>query len=131
MAVFVEDILRAEGSKDDVAVTITTEGEPWPCDSFVVRQAVKVIREAFSNAVRHGEADSVMVEFRYVPEQLVVRLVDDGKGFVEEGSSTPGHYGIVGMKERAALIDAKLEIASRKGEGTEVMLTIPSSPRQG
>jgi two-component system sensor histidine kinase UhpB len=56
----------------------------------------------------------------------VLSVADDGKGFVAEGRRSPtvGHYGLTGMRERAALIQGKIDIASEPGKGTTVKLKV-------
>jgi signal transduction histidine kinase len=57
---------------------------------------------------------------------LMLTVEDKGVGFVvDEGSSKAGHYGLLGMKERAAAIDGTLELASQSGKGTRVTLRVP------
>jgi len=51
---------------------------------------------------------------------------DDGSGFSESGNGQSGHYGLIGMKERASHIGAELELASAPGRGTTISVVLPN-----
>jgi len=51
---------------------------------------------------------------------------DDGSGFAENGNGASGHYGLIGMKERASHIGASLDLASAPGRGTTVSVVLPN-----
>jgi len=91
-----------------------------------------VAREAIRNAFHHAQANSIEVEIFY-RDNLRVRIRDDGKGIdpeiAKEGRS--GHYGIPGMRERAARIGGKLSVWSAPGAGTEIELSIPGTKAYG
>lgn len=88
--------------------------------------AYRVIQEALTNAVKHADASSVHVRVIDTYDKLEVRVSDDGRGF----SANPGDasFGIVGMRERAALISGTLKVTSSR-EGTTVQLTAPARRR--
>lgn len=86
---------------------------------------VRIVREAITNAVRHGGATSVSVELES-GAGLCLRVVDDGCGFEVDGP-TPSRsgFGLVSMRERAEQLGGRLIVASRPGEGTRVELVLP------
>jgi signal transduction histidine kinase len=90
-------------------------------------------REALANARRHSHASSIEIEIAHEDESLVVSIRDDGVGLSEETviADVPGHWGIRGMRERAASIDAHIEFRPRDGGGTEVRLTTPGTVAYG
>jgi signal transduction histidine kinase len=69
-----------------------------------------------------------------MPDTLRLAIKDDGAGFSREnGNVRPGHYGLIGMKERAAQIGAEFNLASEPGRGTTVSVRLPakiSAPKQ-
>ncbi|HYM51310.1 MAG TPA: GAF domain-containing sensor histidine kinase [Candidatus Limnocylindrales bacterium] len=88
----------------------------------------QILRESLSNVRKHAQARTVWVrlDLSSMPWTLSVR--DDGRGFEPDRTSNPaesGSYGLVGMRERAELLDASLEVSSRPGEGTTVTLIGP------
>ncbi|MCL6522419.1 MAG: sensor histidine kinase [Firmicutes bacterium] len=87
----------------------------------------RVVQEAVTNVLRHARARRVSVELHEEPELLYVRVQDDGRGFSPEQliGQPERSIGLAGMRERAALVDGRLEIRSRPGQGTTVELTIP------
>jgi signal transduction histidine kinase len=87
---------------------------------------VRIVQEAVSNAVKHAEARTVEVSLAYTSNALRVLIRDDGRGFSREQSSgEPGHYGIIGMKERALHIGAEFDLVSTPGAGTRISLVLP------
>ncbi|MFJ3894744.1 MULTISPECIES: HAMP domain-containing sensor histidine kinase [unclassified Streptomyces] len=86
----------------------------------------RVAQEALTNAARHAEADQVEVSLRHTDGTVVLTVVDDGRGtgVAREGA------GIRGMRERALLIGATLDVSSQPRTGTRVRLTVPVPRKQ-
>jgi two-component system sensor histidine kinase UhpB len=89
----------------------------------------RVAQEALTNALRHAGAREATVSLRLAGDAIVLAVCDDGRGLVERtgegGLRREG--GLRGMRERAMMIDAQLEIRSRSAGGTEIALTVPLS----
>ena len=83
-----------------------------------------IVREAVVNALRHTSG-AVVVRTEAGAKGFVLTVADEGRGFGAHVGGKPGHYGLQGMRERAALIGAKLELADAAG-GAHVTLTIPA-----
>jgi signal transduction histidine kinase len=107
----------------------------YRCDahawSFADERAEVVFRiaeEALRNVVRHAAASHVDVILRDCEDAMIeLTVADDGVGF-DAASPHPGHYGVVGMKEQALLIDAELSLTSKPGRGTIVRLRLRAGP---
>jgi signal transduction histidine kinase len=88
----------------------------------------RIVQEALSNVVKHAQAQHVEVRLNY-GDQLLVFIRDDGRGFEMpdrmDALSDQGHFGLIGMRERAELIGAQLAIQSMPGVGTTIALHIP------
>jgi signal transduction histidine kinase len=94
----------------------------FPAD--VEYNLVRIAQEAVSNSVKHSGARTVEVALDYTDQALHLSVKDDGSGFAENGKT--GHYGLIGMKERATHIGAEFELASTPGKGTLVSVVLPS-----
>jgi two-component system, NarL family, sensor histidine kinase UhpB len=84
----------------------------------------RVAQEALTNVVRHAHASRAELALERAPDRLILRVSDDGRGLDD---APAGAGGIRGMRERAALIRAKLSIEPRNEGGTEVALHVPLS----
>jgi NarL family two-component system sensor histidine kinase YdfH len=98
---------------------------PAACCEHVVR----VISEGLTNVARHAHASTVWILATSHEGLLTIEVCDNGVGFDPETiSAQMGEYGLLGMRERARLIQGQLEIASTKNEGTILRLRIPGQP---
>lgn len=86
----------------------------------------RIVQEALSNVARHAQAKAVTVTASFTEQELIVRVQDDGIGFAHPTQTSElaitGHYGILGMRERAEMIDAQLAIHSESGTTVELHL---------
>ncbi|MHB1500120.1 MAG: histidine kinase [Candidatus Dormibacteria bacterium] len=85
----------------------------------------RVIQEAVANSLHHGAPDLVRVEMVRSEGQLRVTVTDDGLGFEPSGAQRSGSFGITSMRERAVACGGTLELDSRPGGGTKVVLRVP------
>jgi signal transduction histidine kinase len=81
------------------------------------------------NAFLHAQATLIEVQIIYGIDDLRLHVRDDGDGIATNAdeAARPGHFGIKGMRERTQKIGAELDIWSRHGAGTEVLLRIPAA----
>ncbi|GMA51319.1 hypothetical protein GCM10025857_26760 [Alicyclobacillus contaminans] len=86
----------------------------------------RLIQEVFNNIHKHAQASEVRVSVTCQEQHLRVEIRDDGKGF-DPNCIPEGHYGIVGMRERAAYLGGCLEIESSPGNGTTFVIVVPVS----
>jgi signal transduction histidine kinase len=88
----------------------------------------RIAQEALTNAARHAEATQVSVTIRYTLEAVVLEIADNGAGFQVPRSpaefAPSGHFGLLGVHERAELIGAELSIMSSSGDGTRISVTL-------
>lgn len=83
----------------------------------------RIVQEALTNATKHGRAHHVAVELIEDDTRVRVTVRDDGVGF-EIGNKTDG-FGLLGMRERAELLEGTLNVTSSAGNGTRVQVTFP------
>jgi signal transduction histidine kinase len=86
------------------------------------QEFLRVAQEAIHNVKKHAGAQHLFVQLEYGPEVIALEVRDDGRGFAAERESSPGQYGLTGMRERAAAIGGTLEVTSEPGSGTTVRL---------
>jgi signal transduction histidine kinase len=106
---------------------VRVEGEPFTLPHPVQDEVFRIAQEAVQNALKHAAPRSIDVHLRWGAEALALAVRDDGRGFEPDGAAAapaPGHYGLLGLRERAAKIGGKLEIASGPGRGTAVELVV-------
>jgi signal transduction histidine kinase len=88
-----------------------------------------IVQEAIRNARKHAEAENVWLNLAHDEEHLLIAVEDDGRGFdpeeVRETQDESGRLGFLSMQERADLIDGQLDIQSKPGKGTKVVLSVP------
>jgi signal transduction histidine kinase len=125
VARIVEQLAPADASP----FRITVEGAVRELDPIVRDEVQMLTREALTNAYRHANASEIEAEIAYADDGLTVRIRDDGRGIddsvLREGR--PGHFGLIGMRERAKKIRARLGIWSKPGAGTEVEIHVPAA----
>jgi PAS domain S-box-containing protein len=85
---------------------------------------VRVAKEAIRNIELHSGARRVEISAKADAKALVLHIADDGIGF-EAKTERSGHYGLIGMREQAKLVDGSLNLASAPGRGATLTLTIP------
>ncbi|UMG94573.1 ATP-binding protein [Nocardioides sp. TF02-7] len=83
----------------------------------------RVAQEALTNVVRHAAATRVDLSLLHVGPDVVLEVTDDGRGLADDGDRTG--TGLLGMRDRAALVDAVVEVESAPGRGTTVRLRVP------
>ena len=93
-----------------------------PLSADVEYNLLCIAREAISNAVQHSGARTIEVALTWTGERLRLLVKDDGHGFDGNngGNRLTGHYGLIGMKERASLIGADFDLGSEPGCGTAI-----------
>ncbi|MBC9035175.1 hypothetical protein IAG41_22525 [Sphingomonas sp. JC676] len=123
----VENLVGTAGFDPPIPVRIVLEGKPRPVHPLISAEIGRIAGEALFNIARHAEANSVAVTISFGSQLLVVQIRDDGIGIAEEivaRGGKPGHYGLVGMRERVERIGGSFTIDSHPGKGTEVTVTL-------
>jgi signal transduction histidine kinase/ligand-binding sensor domain-containing protein len=116
---------------DDVTVTFRARGTPRHLPASVQTTALRVGREALFNAIKHAQPRSIDVVVTYHPRQLVLEVMDDGRGadpHVLGEAERSGHFGIAGIRERAQRSGGDVSIVTSPGRGMTVRLTVPAEP---
>ena len=91
----------------------------------IVEHADRMIGESLTNITRHAQANNVWLQVEQASGQIVIEVRDDGVGFDVETAVRTGHYGLLGMRERARLVNGTFVINSEAEKGTHLSLTLP------
>ena len=128
----IRDALRElQASHPGVAAGLEVHGAAAGLGAVLDEEIAEIAREAVRNAFRHAGASRVDVRLAYGAHQLALEVTDDGCGIedaVLRAGRREGHWGLVGMRERAARIAGQLQIDSSAGRGTKVALLVPLTP---
>src|SRR5206468_4326934 len=84
----------------------------------------RIFQETLTNVVRHAEATQVNIYLREEDEKLVLEVQDNGRGLTGRELSGPKSLGLLGMRERATMLDGEANIIGRQGKGTTVGVRI-------
>ncbi|MBH5320609.1 sensor histidine kinase [Paenibacillus sp. GSMTC-2017] len=91
----------------------------------------RMVQEAFSNVLKHANASYVSLEINYKQQVISLTIQDNGVGFmvgsVGKPTSRNSHFGLVGMRERVELIEGRMDIDSKIGQGTKIVIDIPTT----
>jgi signal transduction histidine kinase len=94
-------------------------------DPAVETALYRIVQESLTNVVKHAAARSVSIVLARKPDTVAIVIEDDGHGFDPERASEDG-FGLEGMRERAGLLEGKLQIESRAGAGTTIVAEVPA-----
>ncbi|MCT2537244.1 histidine kinase [Aquibacillus koreensis] len=84
----------------------------------------RLVQESVQNAVKHAEPASINVRLEVKPDNVMILIKDDGKGF-DVSEKKDKSFGLLGMRERVEMLDGKLVIRSAIGEGTSIFIQVP------
>ena len=114
--------------RTNIHVTLTITGEDILISEVQV-VVYRICQEGLNNIAKHAAASRVKIKLQYTAGKVDLHIQDNGRGF-DPNLSVPGHYGLSMMNERAETIGAKLEIMSRPGKGTAVILRWQETSKQ-
>lgn len=127
------DSIQSQSERFSQATGIACQLELMPeierLPEHISRHCTQIISEALTNTARHAQASQVTIRCGMQHKTLDLLISDNGKGFDTRQNGSAGHYGLLGMQERARLIGATFGIES-SAEGTKVHLRIDEVPRQ-
>ncbi len=116
-----------------ITLEFALAGGPRSLTPEVEEELERIAGEAAANAVRHGMPHRLFMSLVFQESGLSLMIRDDGQGFAPHNLPPGGgnwggrrHFGLVGMRERAARIGARFELSSAPGEGTSVLVVLPS-----
>jgi signal transduction histidine kinase len=116
----------AEGFSEQTGIRVEVESvlgeERLP--SEIETALYRIVQESLTNVVKHARAGSVSVFVTRKSGSVIAVIEDDGRGF-DAGAGRDEGLGLVGMEERVALLDGRLQIESSEGSGTTIVAEVP------
>jgi signal transduction histidine kinase len=110
--------------RSNINVEFRTSLEDINTSKDVATGIFRIYQESLTNVARHADAHKVVSELEVSDNNIRLTITDDGKGF-DARTSERKTLGILGMKERAAMLGGRLKIYSAPGKGTTVLITVP------
>jgi len=117
-----ERLVERFGRRNGIPADWAVEGESVPLLPVQANALYRIAEEALSNAERHAEASRLSVRLSYA-NGVTLSVQDDGLGF-EPAAVETDRYGLVGIRERAALVDGEVTVKSAPDEGTTLTVRI-------
>jgi signal transduction histidine kinase len=126
-----EMLARETGQATSISVEFQRQGAERRLDASIELALYRITQEALSNIAHHAQASRASLSITFTPQAVTMQVTDNGKGFDVPKNpaefAPSGHYGLLGLYERAELIGASLEIISAPGQGTQVNIKLPLS----
>ncbi|MDW8325301.1 MAG: GAF domain-containing sensor histidine kinase [Anaerolineales bacterium] len=107
---------------------VRVEGEPTRLPPDMEIGIYRIMQEALQNVSAHAHARRAEVAIGFSPEAVTLTITDDGQGFDLEAVQRDGHFGLLGMQERAGSLGGRLTIRTAPAQGTRVELFVPLYP---
>jgi PAS domain S-box-containing protein len=122
-------LLDQQGRRASVAVRFSAENMPEDLAPEIQTTCFRMAQEAITNALRHANPTRVDVDLRRDNGDLRLVIRDNGKGFdVKSAQAQAVGLGLIGIKERAALVGGRARIVSSSGKGTTIEVSLPLTP---
>jgi signal transduction histidine kinase len=128
LAPAIDWLARDLAARSGLRVRFHASGAEEPVDALVSTTLFRVAQEALTNVVRHAGASEVTIDLVGSPDALALIIRDDGKGLDPGAAEGPGALGILGMRERVALVKGTWRMRGRPGEGMTVEVEVPRTP---
>lgn len=120
------DVVARWSALHDVAVQVTTTGEPRPMHPEVEVTLLRTAQEALANVSKHARARRVGLTLNYMEDLVTLDVRDDGIGFEPGATPATGGFGLTAMHQRVARLSGTLEIESEPGDGTAISANLPA-----
>lgn len=134
LAPAINQLVNRMAARDMLIVDFSIEGKAYDLPKHVEIAVFRIVQEALNNVIHHAKTKMARVRLLYSPNAVSVLIEDKGAGFDTEAKPEAdseyefnehvGHFGIMGMEERAKIIGAELKVSSEIGKGTKVHLRI-------
>ena len=114
-------------SGQDMQIDLEVNGQEQRLPANVELAFYRIVQEALTNTIRHAQASRALVHFTFSDTWVEIIIEDNGQGFTIpkqiDAFASSGHFGLLGMSERADLVEANLNISAEPETGTKVSVT--------
>lgn len=118
------EIVKPIKNGSSVELNVRVIGEPRRRSALIENNFLRIGQEAVSNAVKHAGAARIELELRHGSDDLRLTIRDDGAGFRPSPETSPGHFGLLDMRERAEKMGGQFAIKSVEGQGTCITVVV-------
>jgi signal transduction histidine kinase len=129
LATALEMLVKESQDASGCRIDFIKKGSEIRLEPEVELALYRMAQEALSNIARHAQANQATLCVAFQPQEVKLEVSDNGRGFQVPKSpaefAPSGHFGLLGMNERAELIGARLEIQSAPGQGTRLTICLP------
>ncbi|PKN88113.1 MAG: hypothetical protein CVU46_02100 [Chloroflexi bacterium HGW-Chloroflexi-8] len=123
-----EMLVQEMGQAATIPIAYKVRGQERGLDAQKAMSVYRIVQESLNNVIRHAQAKHAWVELDFTDSEVLIQIRDDGKGFIVPANPAEfpekGHFGLLGLQERAEIINAKLVILSTPGLGTIITLQV-------
>jgi signal transduction histidine kinase len=115
------------GDSAGIRLEVETKGDVRPLPEVVEENLLRIGQEAITNTVKHSGASWAKIQLEFAAHHVVLEIKDNGSGFAPENCAGPnaGHFGLLGMSERAKRLGGQILISSAPGKGTTIRVELP------
>jgi signal transduction histidine kinase len=127
LATALSEVAKPLTSGTALQISVREQGQPRRLPGVIENNLLRIGQEAITNIIKHGQARQIEIELGFEAENVTLCVRDDGKGFDLENAPAPsnGHFGLLGMRERAEKLQGKFQIRTSPGQGTQIQVEIP------
>jgi signal transduction histidine kinase len=111
--------------QNGIHIELVHHGVPIPLPGNIALCLYRIVQEALRNVIKHSGAESARVEFKGSPDELTLRISDDGMGFDPESARTRRGLGLLSMRERLRQVDGTISFGRSEPTGTRIDVRIP------
>lgn len=124
-----EMLARQMQERHGLRIQLTVQGNPVRLAADLELAAYRIVQQALANVAAHAQAHNAWLEVVFAPQHLTLVVRDDGRGFTPPEQpadlARAGHFGLMGMRERALLYGGQLTIVSSPGQGATITARLP------
>src|SRR5262249_27232134 len=112
----------------NIRVELKTAGVVRPLPEIIEENLLRIMQEALTNTIKHSGATRADISLEFGPQTVTLQISDNGSGFAAENSAGPreGHFGLLGISERAQRLGGRSSITTEPGSGTTIRVEIPT-----